>query len=225
MIGDPVDEGVGRIAGFVNAYAFEDDSGIHLIDSTMSKTAKPLRRAFQRANADLTRVRTILLTHQHLDHVRGAAELERLSHAVVGCHAADAPFIDGRLRSRRPALLRFIRVPPVQVQRTLADGDMIGPFRVIYAPGHTIGEVAFYHPERKLLFAGDSVVEQKGRLTIPGRRYATNLRQAVDSLQILRKLDIELLLPGHGVPIRKDVSAQLDDLIARAPSEFLTSAG
>lgn len=226
MIGEEVDRGVGRIPGFVNAYVVEDPSGTYLVDTTMSRTAKPVRRAFERAGADLGKVGTILLTHQHVDPVRGAAELEQRSQAIVACHSADAPFVDGRIRPRMPALMRwFVRVKPVPVQRPLADGDSVGPFRVVFVPGHTVGEVAFYLPERRILFSGDSVVERRGVLTLPAARFAADLRQAVASLGILRKLDIELLLPGHGVPVRKDVAAKLDDLIARAPAEFLSRGG
>lgn len=219
-----MDSGIGRIPGFVNAYVVEDPSGVYLVDTTMSRTAKPVRRAFERADVDLSRLGTILLTHQHPDHVRGASALERRSHAVVACHSADAPYVDGRIPPRMPALVRwFVRVEPVSVQRPLADGESVGPFRVIFVPGHTVGEVAFYLPERRILFSGDAVVERKGALTLPAPRVAVDLRQAVASLEVLRRLDIELLLPGHGVPVRKDVAGRLDDLIARAPEEFLST--
>ena len=224
MIGEAVAEGIGRIPGFVNAYVFEDTSGTYLIDTTMSGSAAPVRRAFERAGTDLGRVGTILLTHQHVDHIRGAAAVERVRHAVVACHAADAPYVDGRVPLRMGALMRLLfRPKPVPVQHPLSDGESVGPFRVVFAPGHTVGEVAFYLPDRRILFSGYSVVERKGRLALPAPQYAADLRQAVASLQILRSLEIELLLPGHGVPVRKDVAARLDDLIARAPSSYLSS--
>ncbi|MGI0131006.1 MAG: MBL fold metallo-hydrolase [Thermoplasmata archaeon] len=221
-IGDAVDEGVGCIAGFVNAYVVEDPSGTCLIDTTMSKSAKPVRKAFERAGVPLSQIRSILLTHQHIDHVGGAAEVQGSSQAIVACHAADAPFVDGRTPPKLPALLRlFVKVRPVGVQRTLGQGDRVGPLEVIFVPGHTVGEVAFYHAGRKLLFSGDAVVERKGVLTLPAPRFAADLRQAVESLRLLRQLDVETLLPGHGVPVRKNVQGLLDDLIARAPREFL----
>ena len=223
MIGEAVDEGIGRIPGFVNAYVVEDPAGWYLVDTTMSRSATPVHRAFKRAGADLGRVGTILLTHHHPDHMRGAAEIERIRHAVVACHAADAPYVDGRETPRMGFLMRLlVRPSPVPVSRTLSDGDSVGPFRVVHVPGHTAGEVAYYLPDRRILFSGDSVVERKGRLTLPAPRFAADLRQAVASLQTLRNLPIELLLPGHGVPVRKDFTERLDDLIARAPSEFLS---
>jgi glyoxylase-like metal-dependent hydrolase (beta-lactamase superfamily II) len=227
MIGVPVDDGVGRVdGGFVNAYVFQDPSGTYLVDTTMSRSGKPVRKAFARADVGLDKVGTILLTHQHVDHVRGAARLQRDSRALVACHSADAPFVEGRIVPKTSVFFRlFFKPRPVAVGRPLNDGDMVGPFRVVFVPGHTVGEVAFYHPERKILFSGDSVVERKGSLTLPAARFAADLPQAVRSLQVLRKLEVELLLPGHGVPVRKEFPALMDDLIARAPTEFLGGAG
>lgn len=226
MIGERVDDGVGRIPGFVNAYVFEDASGTYLVDATMSRSGRPVREAFARAGVGLDQLGTILLTHQHVDHVRGAARLQRESRAVVACHAADAPFVEGRAAARMPALMRlFFAARPVAVGRPLNDGDTVGPFRVVHVPGHTVGEVAFYHPGRRILISGDSVVERHGSLTLPAARFAADLPQAVRSLETLRKLEVDLLLPGHGIPVRGDVPARLDDLIARAPAEFLGAAG
>lgn len=222
MIGEPVDEGIGRIPGFVNAYVLQDASGTYLIDATMSRSAAPVRKAFDRAGADLASVGTVLLTHQHLDHIGGAAEVRARSRATVACHAADAPAVEGRDPKKAPLLMRLIARPrPVEVGRRLAEGDGVGPLRVVFVPGHTPGEVAFYLPERRILFSGDSVVERRGRLTLPGTRFASDLGQAVASLQRLRSLEVELLLPGHGLPVRGDFAGRLDELIARAPAEFL----
>ncbi len=222
VIGTPVVEGVGRIPGFVNAYVFREGSDTYLIDTTMNKNANPVRKAFAQAGVSLSSVGTILLTHAHVDHIRGALALEQASHAGVACHAVDAPAVDGRAPLRIPPVMRwFLRVRPVAVGRTLHDGDTIGPFRVVYAPGHTMGEVAFYHPGRRILFSGDSVVERKGKLTLPAAGFAADLPKAVSSLDILRKLQVDTLLPGHGVPVTRDVAPMLDELIRRAPRDYL----
>jgi glyoxylase-like metal-dependent hydrolase (beta-lactamase superfamily II) len=220
--GVPIADGIGRIPGFVNSYLYREGESIALIDTGVSAKAKPIVRAFERSAVPLGRVGSILLTHHHLDHMGGAARLERSTHAPVSCHEADAPFVDGRTPSPMPLLMRlFMRVHPVPVATLLREGDRAGALQVLFVPGHTPGEVAFYHPERRILFSGDSVVERKGQLTLPGRRFASNLEQAIHSLGKLRELPIELLLPGHGEPVTKDVAGRLDDLIRRAPGEFL----
>jgi len=222
-VGVPVVDGVGRIpGGFVNSYTFQQGDETYLIDTGFRRNAKPIVRAFQNANVPLARVGKVLLTHHHLDHMGGAAYLLQNMSAPLACHADDAAFVDGRAKPSMPLLMRlFARVRPAPVALTLKDGDQVGPLRVVHAPGHTPGEVAFYHPARKILFSGDSVVERDGRLTLPAAKYAANLDQAVRSLTRLRELDVEVLLPGHGVPVMRDFTALLDDLVRRAPTEFL----
>lgn len=222
VAGEQVVDGVGRIPGFVNSYTFSEGNETYLIDTGFARRAKPIVRAFQSAHASLASVTKMLLTHHHIDHMGGAAYLQETLRAPISCHRDDIPYVDGRLKAPMPLLMRlFVRTHPAPVAVTLNDGDRVGPLQVIHAPGHTPGEVVFYHPSRRILFSGDAVVERKGQLTIPAARYASSLSQAVQSLSRIRGLDVEILLPGHGVPVTKDVSSRLDDLIRRAPHEFL----
>jgi glyoxylase-like metal-dependent hydrolase (beta-lactamase superfamily II) len=221
-VGESVAEGVGRIPGFVNSYTYREGDDTYLIDTGFAQKAKPIVRAFQRANVPLARVNKVLLTHHHVDHMGGAAYLLQNTHAPLSCHRDDAPFVDGRMKAPMPLLMRLlVRVRPAPVAVALKEGDQVGSLTVLHVPGHTPGEVAFYHPARKILFSGDSVVERKGRLTMPATKYASNLSQAVQSLARLRSLEVDLLLPGHGVPVTSNVGPLLDELIQRAPTEFL----
>ncbi len=222
VAGDRVADGVGRIPGFVNCYTFREGNETYLIDTGFARRARPIVRAFQSANVPLASVNKLLLTHHHIDHMGGAAYLRETTKAPISCHGEDAPFVDGRVKAPMPLLMRLLlRTHPAPVAVSLKDGDRIGPLLVVHAPGHTPGEVVFYHMARKILFSGDAVVERKGRLTIPAARYASNLKQAVESIARVRGLDTEILLPGHGVPVTKDVTSRLDDLIRRAPRDIL----
>jgi len=222
VVGEPVTDGVGRIPGFVNSYIFREGTETFLVDTGFARKARHIVRAFREADVPLSSVSKVLLTHHHVDHMGGAAFLRDRTNAPVSCHAEDAPFVDGRSESPGPLLMRlFARVRPAPVAVTLQEGDRIGPLEVVHVPGHTPGEVAFYHRARKILFSGDSVVEQAGRLTLPGRKFASNLEQAVRSLARIRALEVELLLPGHGVPVVKGIGDRLEDLMRRAPAEFL----
>jgi glyoxylase-like metal-dependent hydrolase (beta-lactamase superfamily II) len=221
-VGVRVADGVGLIPGFVNCYTYLDGEELLLIDTGAAKRAGHIVRTFERSAVPLDRVRKILLTHHHVDHMGGAAYLVGSSHAAVACHSDDAPYVDGRVKAPMPLLLRlFMRVHPAPVALPLKDGDMVGPLRVVHTPGHTPGEVVFYEPTAKLLFAGDALREHKGALGLPGTRYASNLRQAVESLKRLQALDVRRMLPGHGQPVGADFPGLLDDLIRRAPREFL----
>lgn len=220
--GVPIVDGVGRIPGFVNSYTFRVGEETYLIDTGVARKAKKIVQAFQTAGVPLDRVGKVLLTHHHIDHMGGASFLLQNTHAPLSCHGDDAAFVDGREEAPMPLLMRlFMRVHPAPVAVLLKDGDRVGPLVVVHLPGHTPGEVAFYEPTRKILFAGDSVVERKGRLVLPAPKYASSLELAVGSLDRLHRLDVELLLPGHGVPVGKNVTSLLDDLIERAPRDYL----
>jgi glyoxylase-like metal-dependent hydrolase (beta-lactamase superfamily II) len=220
--GVPVVDGVGRIPGFVNSYTYREGNETYLIDTGYSRKAKPILRAFRNANVPLASIGKVLLTHHHVDHMGGAAYLLEITHAPLACHAEDAPFVDGRAKPPMPLLMRlFMRSHPAPVAEALKDGDRVGPLLVVHTPGHTPGEVVFYHPARKILFSGDAAVEREGQLTLAAPRFATSVDQAVQSLSRIRGLDVEILLPGHGVPVTRNVASLLDDLIQRAPAEFL----
>jgi glyoxylase-like metal-dependent hydrolase (beta-lactamase superfamily II) len=222
VVGEQVVDAVGRIPGFVNSYVFREGGETYLIDTGFARRARAIVRAFRRADVPLATVDRLLLTHHHVDHMGGAAYLRETTKAQVSCHQDDAPFVDGRLKPPMPLLMRlFVRTHPAPVGVSLKDGDRIGPLAVVHTPGHTPGEVVLYHAARKILFSGDAVVERKGKLTLPAASFAANLGQAVGSLAKVRSLEVETLLPGHGVPVTKDVSSRLDDLIQRAPREFL----
>lgn len=221
VVGSPVTEGVGRIPGFVNCYTFREADETFLIDTGLSRKAPAIVRAFRSAQVPLTTVRRILITHHHVDHRGGAAYLLESSRAPISCHADDVPYVDGRTKESMSLLMRlFVHVRPAPVATMLHEGDRVGPLVVVHVPGHTPGEVAFYHPSRKILFSGDSVVERHGHLTLPAAKYASDIDQAIRSLTRLRELETETLLPGHGIPVTRNVGSLLDDLIARAPARF-----
>ncbi len=84
----------------------------------------------------------ILVTHHHGDHTGGISELKRRHRARVVAPREEAA-----------------KIP--DVDETVAEGDtvMIGTLsaRIIATPGHTLGQVNYFFPEAKLLFAGDTL--------------------------------------------------------------------
>ena len=93
---------------------------------------------------------------------------------------------------------------------TFADGallDVPGHFRVIHTPGHTPGHCALLDEARRILFAGDALIDH--RLVTNGRgpqlmpRFTNvDTAQALASLDALEALDdrVDLVVFGHGVP-------------------------
>jgi len=91
-------------------------------------------------------------------------------------------------------------------------------WRAIHCPGHSPGLLCFYWPEEKVLFAGDQLLKEvtpNPILDFPKSRpfQYLSLKQYLSSLEKIAKLEISLLLPGHGEEIR-DVRGMTQKIFA-----------
>lgn len=77
----------------------------------------------------------------------------------------------------------------------------LGDFKlkIIKTPGHTDDSICFYEPQKKLLFSGDTIYDGEPYLNFPN----TSKLQWFNSLQYLKNLNFQLLLPGHNQPLNK----------------------
>jgi glyoxylase-like metal-dependent hydrolase (beta-lactamase superfamily II) len=110
----------------------------------------------------------------------------------------------------------------VQADVWLKGGEsfQVGAYRltVINTPGHTPGHVAYYEPRQRLLFAGDTLLPTIATNAATHIQQMPNpLKQYLNSLQHLRELDIELVLPGHEQPFT-DHRLRIDQLLAHHTS-------
>ena len=71
---------------------------------------------------------------------------------------------------------------------------------MIHAPGHTPGHIALHAAERRVLFAGDALMNTLG-LRLPMSMSSHNMDQARASVARLAELEYDIALPGHGAPI------------------------
>ncbi|MCV6587472.1 MAG: MBL fold metallo-hydrolase [Marinobacterium sp.] len=142
----------------------------------------------------------ILLTHAHIDHAGGTAELaERAGIPVEGPHEGDQFWIDGL-----PQQSQMFGFPPAEVftpnrwldhEQTVTVGKQT--LKVLHCPGHTPGHVVFYHPETALALVGDVLFNGSiGRTDFP----QGNHEQLISSIrERLFPLGDEVsFIPGHG---------------------------
>lgn len=145
------------------------------------------------------RLEAIVLTHAHIDHIEGIAELVRRHGAPIHLHPADREWYD---RSADQAVyfgLPFDAPPPVD--HPLADGqslDLAGiRFEVRHAPGHSPGHVILYAREAGVAFVGDVVFQGSiGRSDLPGGDFQQLMRSIRE--RVLTLPDETVLYPGHG---------------------------
>lgn len=142
----------------------------------------------------------IWLTHAHIDHAGGTAELAaQLTLPIIGPHPADQFWIDGLAEQSR--MFGFPPAQPFTPTRWLADGNTVTvghcTLQVRHCPGHTPGHVVFYSPEIKRAFVGDVLFAGSiGRTDFPQGDHDTLIASIVERLWPMGNDTV--FIPGHG---------------------------
>ena len=145
-------------------------------------------------------VETIFLTHGHIDHAGGAAELkQRLAVDIVGPHPADRPLLERLEATGRSYGLFGAR--DVVPDRWLEDGERVTigdlTFSILHCPGHSPGSVVFVNTDERFALVGDVLFNGSvGRTDLPGGDPAALIRSIKDKLLPLGD-DITFIC-GHG---------------------------
>jgi hydroxyacylglutathione hydrolase len=143
------------------------------------------------------RVRYILNTHGHADHVLGNEALKRAVPAPTCMHEADNRFFSSD--GIREIATKELGLPPADaVEIELKDGDSleVGTFaiKVIHTPGHSPGSVCFYVEGN--LFTGDTLfVGAAGRTDLTGGSLDTLIESIEKKILELPKETV--IWPGH----------------------------
>jgi glyoxylase-like metal-dependent hydrolase (beta-lactamase superfamily II) len=145
------------------------------------------------------RVKAIVITHAHIDHIGGAQKLKAATGAPVYMNANDQP-----LYAHLDTQAAWLGMPAPE--RTDIDVDAregqdltLGPaeFRILYTPGHTQGSISLWIPAENKLIAGDTLFRDSiGRTDLPGGDSRKILRSIHDKLLPLD--DQTTVIPGHG---------------------------
>lgn len=225
---------------FVSVYLIEGDDGWTVVDAGFDypETHEVWKKAAASLGIDLDRdLARIVVTHHHPDHLGGARWLQERSGAPVlmlereisfsrdlwGGYASQEPFVEhlalhgmerGLAESAAAALRSGLPLP--EEMTPLRPGEKLplgaGAARVVHAPGHADNQLVLHDEGRGMLFAADHVLLKitpnvglwPGAEPHPLARY-------LGSLDGLRGLGVDLVLPGHG-PVFHDLDGRIAEL-------------
>ncbi len=141
-------------------------------------------------------IRSIVLTHGHIDHIGALKEVKEATGAEVAIHADDAQALQENSVS---TLLGLSYPTPLPADRLLKDGDSmdIGDlhFLVLHTPGHSPGCICLLGQE--VVFSGDTLFNYGiGRTDLPGGSHSQLMNSIHTKLMILP--DNTAVYPGHG---------------------------
>jgi glyoxylase-like metal-dependent hydrolase (beta-lactamase superfamily II) len=207
-----------------------------LIDCGFPGQVPIIRQAIEETGTDFNQLKTIILTHQDLDHIGSAAAIkEELPDVKLWSHRAEQHYIQGDwIPAKIDWLTNTLADQPVEardfyqtrlddaknfyvpITRTLQDGEelpVLGGMRVIHTPGHTPGHISLYLRQHRLLISGDAFRVVDGNLQRMSPDFNLDTGWSVRSMQRLQEYPIETAICYHGGLFRGDVNARLAELI------------
>jgi hydroxyacylglutathione hydrolase len=145
------------------------------------------------------KVKAIVITHAHIDHIGGAAKLKALTGAPVYMNQEDQDLYDNLdwqaswLGMRSPE--RTSIDTPVREGDTLQLGE--ATFHVLDTPGHTQGSISLWIPAENKVVAGDTLFRDSiGRTDLPGGDYDKILSSI--HTKLLPLPEDAVVITGHG---------------------------
>jgi len=167
-----------------------------VVDTGVGNYANPVWPQLEQLGVEPENMSGVVLTHAHHDHASGVLIILQRAEPRVYVH---------RLGTRHIASVLGPNLVMVE------DGDAIPtelwPLEVLWTPGHTEGGICLYARDERILFSGDTVFPDGYYGRYDGE---SGSRDAiVESLRRLAKLEVDVMLPGHGMPVYEDAAEHI----------------
>jgi len=165
-------------------------------------------------NLDYKNIRRIYMTHEHVDHVLGLYPImEKMKDdppdicaygetAKILMKGDESQIFPGNL-GITPSMFG-VEITPLKITDLTNEKEVSFldyNFQIHYTPGHSLGSICYYEPDKKILIPGDVVFRRDrtwnvgsfGRYDFPGG----SLEALKKSIALLNDFDVNILLPGH----------------------------
>ena len=145
------------------------------------------------------KLKQIVITHAHIDHVGGAMKLKAATGAPILMNQNDLALL--KMLDLQAAWIGMKAPGTVQIDESVSEGKVlrIGGLagNVMETPGHTEGSICLHFPQQQMLIAGDTLFAGSiGRTDLPGGSYEKILHSLHN--QLLALPDETQVVPGHG---------------------------
>ena len=200
-----------------------------------------INRQLAEVGVGLPDIGQIVITHAHFDHFGLVGRIKQASGAKIYIHDLEKEVFRTRyevtddflhridtwfVTNGVPAeMIKAVHVPiagfrnpiPAAPDVLLQGGETIasGTFnlQVVWTPGHSPGHICLYEPSQKVLFSGDHVLPViTPNISLTPTMTTNPLGDYINSLLIVKKLDVELVLPAHENVFR-DLPRRVDAII------------
>lgn len=203
-----------------------DGDGVTLVDTGYPGDKERVIASLGKLGRSPADVDAVVLTHAHPDHIGSAEYFRSQMHKPVWVHEQEKANATGERVEQVsvPTLLTMAWRPRVfvwfvqvgmglkaaQVQRlggvetfSGARLDVPGNPLPVHTPGHTSGHAVLHLPDRGVLVAGDALMTEHALVASTGPQlmpdfFNTDTTQARASLELLRGLSADVVIPGHG---------------------------
>jgi len=205
-----------------NSYLYiSDNSDISIIDTGMPGNAIKILSQISVMGLSIEKIKYIILTHSDIDHTGSTVDLKDATGAKVAIHEKEVPYLLGEKKKKQKGILglilgfifgiifKFMKIQNIVPDITLKEGDFIGGLKVIFCPGHTEGSISLYNAET-VLFSGDAIITDKySNIKGFNKIAASDTIEAAKTINKIKELKFDVLLPGHGSHVLKNASDKL----------------
>jgi len=185
----------GAILG-VNCYIVQDENTKETMVIDPGGSPEKIIEMLDTINA---KVKYILLTHCHGDHIGAVNKIKEKYGGTVLIHRDDEP----GLKNPGINLSSHIGLGDIVIEEAsrLNEEDLIHvgelEFKIIHTPGHTAGSISVYSEQEKLIFSGDTLFRGSwGRTDLP----TSSFTEIIDSItnKLMSLPEDTIVYPGHG---------------------------